>query len=107
MLEKVEQWGKLPNITKRKERLAAEVKFAWQLARNVDNAWLPLVEQAAERIAEAEKIRMEKFPLSPLWRRFWSRRRSISMMCPLERSGAALCIWTGPPIPLWRRPTVW
>lgn len=55
MLEKVEQWGKLPNITKRKERLAAEVKFAWQLAQNVDNAWLPLAEQAAERIAEAEK----------------------------------------------------
>lgn len=55
MLERIEQWGKLPNITKRKERLTAEIKFAWQLAQNVDNTWLPLVEQAMERIAEAEK----------------------------------------------------
>ena len=46
MLEKVEEWEKLPNITKRKKRLAAEIKFAWQLAQNVDSSWLPLVEQA-------------------------------------------------------------
>lgn len=55
MLEKVEEWEKLPNITKRKKRLAAEIKFAWQLAQNVDSSWLPLVEQAMEQTAEAEK----------------------------------------------------
>ncbi len=56
MLETLLRTEQLPNVTRRKERLMAELDFARQLVEREENAaFLPLVEQAVSQVQEAEE----------------------------------------------------
>ena len=55
MLDTLLKTEKLPHITGRKERLAAELEYARQLAEREPERWQALVEQAAARFAESEQ----------------------------------------------------